>query len=219
MQDFNDSYPSTADDIVPASPKPNYIELPQPKLTGEMSLEEALLKRRSVREYNQIPLNLFKASQLLWAAQGETDKSGKRTAPSAGALYPLEVYLVAGNVEQLQAGIYHYIPGKHLLTVVKSGDVRAELKAAALNQSCVGEGAIVIVIAAVYARTEVKYGERAERYVHMEAGHAAQNICLEAAALSLGAVTVGAFDDERVSQIMGMPESEVPLYIIPVGNK
>ncbi len=178
-----------------------------------------MLGRRSVREYVSLPLSLEDISQLLWAAQGITSDWGGRTAPSAGALYPLEVYLVVGDVDGLESGVYKYQPQEHALIRVGDSDVRSELASAALEQSFIAQGAVDIVIAAVYERTTRKYGDRGVRYVHMEAGHAAQNIYLEAVALDLGTVTVGAFSDERVKDVLGMPESEVPLYIMPVGRK
>jgi SagB-type dehydrogenase family enzyme len=207
-------------EAVPATAAPaGIITLPAPRLSGGVSLEETLLKRRSVREYASLALTPEEVSQLLWSAQGITAEWGARTAPSAGALYPLEVYLVVGNVEDVAAGVYKYRPEKHELVKVRDGDVREELTEAALRQGCVRNGAIDIVMAAVYERTTKKYGERGIRYVHMEAGHAAQNICLQATALNLGAVTVGAFYDEKVKLILSLPEDEVPLYIIPVGKK
>jgi len=195
------------------------VQLPEPRLKSEISLEEALLKRRSIREYANLPLTLEDVSQLLWAAQGITAKWGGRTAPSAGALYPLEVYLVVGNVENLAAGVYKYKPERHELVKVRDDDVRGELAKAALGQSWVKEGAIDIVIAAVYERTTKKYGDRGMMYTHMEAGHAAQNIYLQAAALDLGMVTIGAFYDDQVKDILDMPRNETPLYVIPVGRK
>ena len=194
------------------------IKLPQPCYSSKVSLEESLLKRRSVREYSGEALTLEEVSQLLWAAQGITSEWGGRTAPSAGALYPLEVYVAVGNVENLNPGVYKYKPERHELVKVRDDDVRTGLAEAALGQVWVKEGAIDIVIAAVYERTTKKYGDRGVRYVHMEAGHAAQNIYLQAAAFSLGMVTVGAFHDDRVKEIITMPEGEVPLYIIPVGR-
>ncbi|MGQ9675418.1 MAG: SagB/ThcOx family dehydrogenase [Chloroflexota bacterium] len=194
------------------------VALPEPRLTGEVPLEKALHDRRSVRDYTGASLTLGEVGQLLWAAQGITTDWGGRTAPSAGALYPLEVYLVAGDVESLAAGVYRYQPRGHQLIGVRDGDVRSESADAALGQSCVRDGAIDIVIAAVYERTARKYGDRATRYVHMEAGHAAQNVCLQATGLGLGAVTVGAFDDSRLAQGLGLAQNEVPLYIIPVGR-
>jgi SagB-type dehydrogenase family enzyme len=200
-------------------PQTGVIELPQPKYNSSFSLEEALASRRSVREYSNQPLKVQDVSQLLWAAQGITDKSGGRTAPSAGALYPLEVYLVAGKVEELSSGIYKYRPEGHKLFKMSDGEVRESLANAALGQSPIKDGAINIVIAAVYERTTSKYGDRGVTYAHLEAGHAAQNLCLQAAALNLGAVTIGAFDDGRVKTVMGLAENETPLYIISVGKK
>lgn len=195
------------------------IELPEPRLKSSVSLEETLLHRRSVREYADEALMLEEVSQLLWAAQGVTAEWGGRTTPSAGALYPLEVYVAVGNVENLAPGVYKYKPEKHKLIRLGNTDVREKLAEGSLGQTWVKEGAIDIVIAAVYERTTRKYSDRGVRYVHMEAGHAAQNIYLQATALHLGMVTVGAFYDDRVKEIMGMPGNETPLYVIPVGRK
>jgi SagB-type dehydrogenase family enzyme len=194
------------------------MELPEPVYDSDTSVEEALLGRRSVRDYSEKAITLEQLSQLLWAGQGITDPSGKRTAPSAGALYPLEVYAVIGNVEGLAPGVYKYEPETHSLTKVVDGDQRKALSQAAVDQAWVEQGAINIVITAVCERTTVKYGERGITYVHLEAGHAAQNICLQVVALKLGAVTIGAFDDEKVKSILNLPDDEVPLYIMPVGN-
>lgn len=206
--------PTSTPTPAPVAPVP----LPEPRLKSAVSLEETLLQRRSAREYADEALTLEEVSQLLWAAQGVTAEWGGRTAPSAGALYPLETYLVVGNVENLAPGVYKYKPERHELVKVKDDDVREELAEASLGQSWVKEGAIDIVIAAVYERTTRKYGDRGVRYVHMEAGHAAQNICLQATALDLGIVTVGAFHDEQVKNILGMARDETPLYVIPVGR-
>ena len=211
--------PATTPAPTPTPAPATTLKLPEPRLKSEVSLEETLFKRRSVREYAKLPLTLEDVSQLLWATQGLTTEWGGRTAPSAGALYPLEVYLVVGNVENLAPGVYKYKPERHELVKVGDDDVRGELAKAALGQTWVKEGAIDIVIAAVYERTTRKYGDRGVRYVQMEAGHAAQNIYLQAAALNLGMVTVGAFYDDRVKEILGMPRNEVPLYVIPVGRK
>lgn len=194
------------------------MKLPEPKYDSGVSLEQTLLKRRSVRDYADESLSLEQVSQLLWAAQGITDQMGHRTAPSAGALYPLEMYVVAGDVRGLSSGVYHYEPDGHQLTKTIEGDRRADLAAAALSQSSVRDGAIDIIFTAIYERTTRKYGERGIRYVHMEAGHAAQNVCLQAVALNLGTVTVGAFDDDRVREILKLPPQEQPLYILPVGR-
>jgi SagB-type dehydrogenase family enzyme len=195
------------------------IKLPEPRQDSDVSIEESLLSRRSIRSFTNEPLTLREVSQLLWAAQGITDSAGRRTAPSAGALYPLEIYVVAGNVKDLNPGVYHYEPDKHQLTKLMDGDIRAKLASAALGQDSVRNGSISCVITAVYERTTVKYGDRGVRYVHIEVGHAAQNLCLQAVALDLGVVTVGAFDDEQVADVLSLPEDEQPLYIIPVGRK
>jgi SagB-type dehydrogenase family enzyme len=200
--------------------KPMIIKLPTPRYNSDTSVEEALLKRRSVRDYKKDkPLKLEEVSQLLWAAQGITNSRGFRTSPSAGALYPLEIYIVIGNVKDLPDGIYRYKPHKHELEEIQKGDRRDELCKAALGQSYVRDAVLVIVFAAIYERTTIKYGERGIRYVHMEAGHAAQNVSLQAEALNLGAVVIGAFYDDAVKKVMKMPDSEKPLYIMPVGKK
>jgi len=195
------------------------IKLPEPRFKSKISLEETLLKRRSVRDYKDEPLNLEEISQLLWAAQGITSPEGLRTAPSAGALYPIEVYIVVGKVNDLPTGIYKYKPQTHELERISEGDERIKLSEAALGQIWVKKAPAVIVFSAVYERTTAKYGERGTKYVHMEVGHASQNVYLQAEALNLGSVTVGAFDDEEVKKIMGMPGEEKPLYIMPVGKK
>lgn len=203
----------------PAAPTSPAIKLPEPQFSSDISLEESLQGRRSVREYSGDALSLAEVSHLLWAGQGITSEAGGRTAPSAGGLYPLELYLVAGSVDGLSPGVYRYKPQSHELTAVKQQDVRKELAEAAVSQEWVEKGAVVVAITAIYERTTVKYGDRGIRYVHLEAGHAAQNICLEAAALDLGAVTVGAFFDDRVRDILGASSDETPLYLIPVGKK
>jgi SagB-type dehydrogenase family enzyme len=213
--------PYTGSSLPITSPSSNIqmLKLPQPRLTSDISLEQSLLKRRSVRDFSEAPLNLEEVSQLLWAAQGITAESGGRTAPSAGALYPLEVYLVAGLVEGLAPGTYHYKPQGHELISISLVDAREKLSQAALGQGAAKNGAVSLVISAVYERTTQKYGDRGIRYALIEVGHAAQNICLQATALDLGAVTIGAFDDSRVKSLLAMPENESALYIIPVGHK
>jgi SagB-type dehydrogenase family enzyme len=196
------------------------IKLPVPRHKSTVSVEEAILNRRSVRSYSKEPLNLEEISQLLWAAQGITDGvRNLRAAPSAGALYPLETYIVVGNVSSLEDGIYKYNPLNHEIINYKEGDCRSELSLAALGQSCVRNGAVSIIFAAVYDRITEKYGNRGIMYTYMEAGHAAQNIYLQAEALELGTVVVGAFIDDKVKEVIGMKEEETPLYILPVGKK
>lgn len=195
------------------------VKLPEPKYNSKVSIEKALLERRSVREYKNNSLALAEISQLLWASQGITDPRGFRTAPSAGALYPLEVYVVVGNVDNLPDGIYKYKPRGHELVLVAKGDKRDELCAAALGQASIKYSAAVIVFAAAYERTTKKYRERGIRYVHMEVGHAAQNTYLQSVSLNLGTLVVGSFNDREVKKVINMPNEEQPLYIMPVGKR
>jgi SagB-type dehydrogenase family enzyme len=196
----------------------NTVNLPVPRYDGKISVEKSLLKRRSVRTFKKVTLTLADVSQVLWAAQGQTDQRGFRTAPSAGALYPLEVYIVAGDVEDLATGIYRYIPKGHKLTLVEKGDKRSDLCKAALSQSSIQNAPFVIVFSGIPKRTTGRYGERGMQYVFIEVGHVAQNVCLQAVSMELGAVVMGAFDDSRVKKILNMGEDELPLYILPVGR-
>jgi SagB-type dehydrogenase family enzyme len=193
------------------------VSLPEPIRSGPVSVEQALELRRSVRAFSDSSLSLAEAGQLLWAAQGVTRERGRRTAPSAGATYPLEVYLVAGNVEELEPGIYRYLPGEHGLEPVTTGDRREDLAAACLGQQAVRRAALSLVIGAEFSRTAKRYGKRAERYVYLEAGHAAENVCLECVALGLGMVCVGAFEDAAVKRVLEMKEA--PVYVLPVGRE
>ncbi len=196
------------------------VSLPKPSLKGNMSVEEAIYRRRSIRDYRQEPLSLRELSQLLWAAQGVTfRKYGFRSAPSAGATYPLELYISVkeGGVSNLQAGIYHYDPFDHAIELIKKGDFSGELMKAALDQPWVHKAAVCIIIAANFERTTSVYGERGIRYVYLEAGHVGQNIYLQATALNLGTVAIGAFHDDWVRSIVGC--SEHPIYLFPVGRK
>jgi SagB-type dehydrogenase family enzyme len=204
-------------DGIPPTAYISYVSLPEPLSDSDISVEKALRERRSIRDYREAPLTLGQVGQLLWAAQGITDATGKRTAPSAGALYPLEVYAVIGNVAGVAPGVYRYSPESHTIVKVLDGDRRKSLSRVALNQEVISEGAIDIVITAFYERTTGKYGERGIRYVYMEAGHASQNIYLQAVALGLGTVTIGAFDDDGVKRLLKLANDEAPLYIMPVG--
>lgn len=190
------------------------IRLPKPSLRGKLTLEEAIARRRSVREFTDRPLSLEEVGQLLWATEGITGHASYlRAHPSAGGLHPLEVYLLDAD------GVFRYEPEGHRLSPVRDGDVRADLAKAAYRQWFIADAACIIAITAVYARTTGKYGDRGRlRYVPMDAAHAAQNVLLQAVALGLGAVPVGAFDDEAVRAVMGTPANEVPLYLIPVGK-
>ncbi|HJW82140.1 MAG TPA: SagB/ThcOx family dehydrogenase [Acidiferrobacterales bacterium] len=193
------------------------VSLPAVSLSGPLS--QLLVRRFSQRDYSAAPLTLAELAALLWAAQGMTQHDGQRTAPSAGALYPLELYCVVGDISGLEPGVYHYRPALHALAQHQSGDRRVELADAALDQDWIAVAPLVLVLAAVFNRTTRKYGERGVRYVHIEVGHAAQNVCLMAASLGLGSVTVGAFEDAAVQALLQLPESEAPLYLLPVGRQ
>lgn len=188
------------------------IMLPKPRLDSEVSLEKALNERRSIRSFSEKKLTLEEISQLLWSAQGITrETTGFRTSPSAGALYPLEIYLIKED------GLFHYLPDGHKLIRLSSDDLRPKLLRGVLFQGFIAEAPVVIIITAIYERTTIKYGERGIRYVHIEAGHGCQNILLQATAMELGSVPVGAFDDDYVRNLVGLPENYVPLYVVPVG--
>ena len=204
------------------------IELPSPVLDSEFSIEQVLQERRSIREYTADPVTLEEVSQLLWAAYGITYtreglpafmRGGFKTAPSAGARYPLEIYLVAGSVKGLPPGVYWYVPEGHVIHRLADGDVRIDLQAACLRQRSAGEAPISIVWSAVYERCTEKYGERGRnRYVCMDLGHSAQNVYLQCGSLGLGTSAMGAFTDDSLKRLIGMTEEEVPLFVMPVGR-
>jgi len=190
------------------------IKLPRPNEKGLVSVEETLHQRRSIRDYQKGSLSLGEVSQLLWSGAGRN--LYRRTTPSAGATYPLEVYLVAGEVEGIEPGLYHYSSSRHSLERMKEEDIRKRLCRAALEQRMIERAPVSLIIAADSKRTTGHYGQRGMRYVHMEAGHAGQNISLQAVALNLGTVMIGAFDDQQVKEILGIKED--PLYVIPAGR-
>jgi len=205
------------------------IKLPSPQLRGKVSLEETILRRRAVRRYRRDPLNLSQLSQILWSAQGITGTREFRAAPSAGATYPLEIFVFVGKQgviaseakqapEELQAGIYHYEADSHSLSLHKPADLRPDLARATLDQEFIIEAPVDIVICALYHRTSYRYGRRGERYVHIEVGHVGENIHLQAVALGLATVEVGAFHDEEVRKVLGVEEQIKPLYIMPLGK-
>lgn len=202
------------DDAVgePTRSPADYVALPAPLEAGPVSLEEALAQRRSVREFAADPLSRQDISQLLWAAQGVTSETGARTAPSAGALYPLELYLLT------EEGQFHYLPEGHRLGRITADDRRELTAVAGLGQDALSEAAAIVVITAVFERTEGKYRERAGRYVLLEAGHCAQNVLLQAVALGLGAVPIGAFDDSGLASVLRLPADHEPLYLIAIGH-
>jgi len=200
--------------------KQTIIKLPPPQLKGKMSLEEAIAKRRSIRKYCSESLTLSQLSQILWSAQGITGAGRLRAAPSAGATYPLEIFAFVGKqaIEGLQAGIYHYDVDSHSLVLHQPGDLRRGLAGVALDQGFIANAPVDIIICALYSRTSYTYGRRGERYVHMEVGHVGENIHLQAVALGLATVEVGAFDDEEVRKVLGVEEQIKPLYIMPIGK-
>jgi SagB-type dehydrogenase family enzyme len=196
------------------------IKLPSPTTQGKMSVETAISKRRSVRRFRSQPLSLAQLSQLLWSAQGITGTGGRRAVPSAGATYPLEIFVVIGahGIESLAAGIYHYQVDNHSLSLHLSGDLRQKLADAALGQNLIASCPVGIVVCALHPRTAYRYGRRGERYVYMEVGHVGQNVSLQAVALGLATVMVGAFEDEEVRKVLKIEEQIKPLYMIPVGQ-
>ena len=193
-------------------------KLPKPRLQGNFSLESALSTRRSVSSLQNTPISLDDLGQLLWAAQGVTNSENLRTAPSAGALYPINVYAVVGDVSGLGPGVYKYRPGTHDLIEIGNVDKREALCRAALIQTTIREAPVVIVLAANFEKTTVKFGRRGFRYVLMEVGHAAQNVCLQAVALQLESVVIGGFSDAKVSRILGIDSGYTPLYLLPQGK-
>lgn len=220
--------------VTAQEPGAGLIRLPAPEHASATSVEQALSERRSVRQFADESVALEQVAQLLWAAQGVTEpreerparwppewiwRGGLRTAPSAGALYPLEIYLVAGNVQGIDPGLYRYVPLEHALEAVAEGDMREALTGAALRQSAIAQAPAVLVIAAVYQRVAVKYGERGTRYARIEVGAVAQSVYLQAETLDLGTVLIGAFTDADVKQVLGLPADHEPLAVMPVGRR
>ena len=190
------------------------ITLPAAKTTGQMPLEEAIQKRKSVRKYSQKELTLEQVAQILWAAYGANPRAKNfvaRNVPSAGGIFPMTVYLLDRN------GVYRSQPLIHSLALVKEGDKRKELSEAALGQGCIKQGSVDLGITSDVAKCAQRYGDRAQRYTDIEAGHIGQNVSLEAVSLGLGTVMIGAFNDEAVKDVLSIPDNESPLYIIPVG--
>jgi SagB-type dehydrogenase family enzyme len=188
------------------------IKLPEPRILGKMSVEEAIFRRRSERSFYPNELSLEQVSQLLWSAQGITDKSwGFRAAPSAGSLYPLYLYILKKD------GVFQYIPDGHKLKQISEEDKRPSLVRASLGQGYISEAPLVIVICGNFRITEAKYGQRSYRYVNMEVGHVAENIHLQAVAMGMASVPIGAFWDDVVAKVLELPETQDPFYIVPVG--
>jgi SagB-type dehydrogenase family enzyme len=191
------------------------IRLPDPDLKGNISLEEAMYKRHSKRSFKKIPLTLNEAGQILWAAYGK-NAYGKKTVPSAGATYPFNIYLVAGNVNNLKSGVYLYESNLHGLLPVKYGDLREKLAQASFEQKFIAEAPVSIVLVAQFSRTTAFYGKRGERYVYIDAGHIGQNVSLQVETMGLGTCMIGAFDDSKVAEVLGVKGNVV--YIMPVGK-
>jgi SagB-type dehydrogenase family enzyme len=189
------------------------VTLPKPNLDGSMSLEQSIASRRSCRDFRSQPLTLEQIGQLAWAAQGQDAKSRYRTVPSAGATYPLELFVVN------EQGLFHYLPGKHALEKLAGQDLRSALATAAWGQEFIEAAPLTMVFAAEFDRTTRRYGKRGIRYVYMEAGHAAQNVHLQAEVLGLGSVAVGAFDDASVSKVLSLPINFEPVYMVVVGYR
>ena len=187
------------------------IKLPEPNKDGSVSLEQAIAERRSRRHFLPKPLTPEQTGQLIWAAQGKDAKSGYRTTPSAGATYPLELFVVNSD------GLFRYLPDEHCLEKLTGQDLRAELASAAWGQGFIEDAPLTLVFAAQFSRTTGRYGQRGIRYVYMEAGHAAQNVHLEAQVLGLGSVPVGAFDDASVSKVLSLPDELEPVYMVTAG--
>jgi SagB-type dehydrogenase family enzyme len=197
------------------------MKLPQPELDGSISVEQAIRQRRTIRNYQSRILELDELSQLLWAAQGITGRRRfKRAAPSAGALYPMDIYAIVGqgSVNQMEAGVYHYEPRGHELTLAAKQDLRNQVARAAISQMWMADAPINFVITAEYSRATGKYGRRGIRYAHIEAGHIGQNLFLQAEALGLKAGIVGAFRENKVIEIMNLPRTHEPLLIMPIGH-
>lgn len=201
--------------------------LPSPATSGVISVEEALTNRRSRRAFLTDAISAEDLSQILWAAYGITKplpmlpraKGGFRTAPSAGATFPLEIYALVGNVKNIEPGVYRYVPQEHKIVRVIDMDIKSELSAAAYNQKMISVAPLCIFYSAIYSRTTQKYSNRGrERYVCMDLGHSAQNVYLQAEALHLGTCAIGAFEDGKVREVMQLPAEEEPLYIMPIGK-
>ncbi len=201
------------------------IKLPNPSLDGKMSVEKAMAKKKSVRAFSAAVLNKFEISQMLWSANGNIpldaiSSATTKVLPSAGALYPIEIFLVVGSntVEDIPAGTYQYDPSNNSLKPLASGDVRLALAQAALSQVWLARAPAILIIGAVFSRTTAKYGNRGVQYVFMEAGNSNQNIYLQGEALGLKIATVGAFNEAQVSSVLKLPSEVTPLLLIGVGK-
>ncbi|MCF7804703.1 MAG: SagB/ThcOx family dehydrogenase [Candidatus Marinimicrobia bacterium] len=202
-----------------SSESQNLVELPAPDTTGTVTLEQSLQHRESVRDYSKDALTLTQLSQLLWAAQGVTRPAeGKRTAPSAGAQYPLEIYVAVGNVKDIAAGVYQYIPDSHSLKLHLKADTREGLSGATMGQSWIAGVPVVISLSGVYERITDRYSSRGELYTHIEVGAVAENIYLQATAQNLGTVFMGAVDYATIREVLELEAEVQPFGLMPVGH-
>ena len=210
---------AAAPQATPAAAPASLVALPKPDTTGRIPLEQAIARRRSVREYAPGALTLTEASQLMWVAQGITGPAGKRATPSARAVYPLQVWLVANDVTGLAPGIYRYEPKEHALALVTPGDPRASVAAAARGQASIQHAAAVVAVAGDSALAAAKFGGNAARWLGMEAGFVVQDVYLEATVLGLGTVMVGGFDESAAGRALGLPPGWEALALMPVGRR
>lgn len=197
------------------------IPLPSPEFKSKVSLEEAIRNRRSVRDFSNKLLSLNQISQLLWSAQGITDKRGFRSTPSAGATYPLEILICVSKdkIEKLVGGTYCYLPIRHSLILQEEGEFGTKLSEACFHQRFIAQVPLNIIIVAEFSRTTKHYGERGRQYIYIEVGHVGQNIYLQVISLNLATVAIGAFNDSKVSRVLNLPSNFVPLYVMPIGYK
>jgi len=203
-----------------------YVKLPHPRTSGVQSLEELLLNRRTRRDFQKSSLSTTEISQILWAAYGLRDPEhgkpqtgkAKKTCPSAGALFPLEIYLIAGDISDIPSGFYHFIPDEHALELIHDKDLREDLYNIAYPREMIRTAPASLIYIAIEGRVLERYGERGrQRYIPMDIGHSAQNVYLQAEALGLGTCAIGAFDDEGIIQVLDLPAEEIPMYVMPVG--
>ncbi len=196
------------------------ITLPAPLTSGTISVEQAIHQRRSTRSFKDEAISLAQISQILYATQGISHKErGLRTVPSAGAIYPMELYVLIGKPDGIAPGLYRYIPNTHSLELLQSGDLRRSIVGRVSRQGFVANAPASLILTVIYERITGRYGERGKMYAHMEVGHAGQNVHLQCEALGLGTVMVGAFNESELAKLMQLPEGEIPLYIMPVGKK
>jgi SagB-type dehydrogenase family enzyme len=195
------------------------IKLPAPDLTSSVSIEETLSNRRTVRVYDESPLSLENLSQMLWAAQGITDESGHRTAPSGHGLYPIDLFVAVSNVTGLETGLYHYISEGHMLGLIREGDQKEDL--ALVTPQPHPQGApVTLYMSGNYLKPQEFFdAEAAETVTLQESGHIGQNLYLQAESLGLGLVVMGGFDPNLARDILGLTEDDHVMYLIPIGNK